>query len=65
MKKVWAIALFGGLVATSCGKKDDVESNIMLPEPTVENMDATATLKPADKTVVAVDSTKMKIDSLK
>ncbi len=35
MKKVFAIALIGGLVLASCSKKEDAnkESNIMLEEP--------------------------------
>ncbi len=65
MKKVWAIALLGGLLAFSCSKKEDTESNTMLEEPTVEVMDSTATVKPADNIVVPADSTKMKADSLK
>ena len=65
MKKFLAIALLGGLIAASCSKKDNVESNIMLQEPDVEVMNTAPAVKPADNIVVDVDSTKMKIDSVK
>ena len=66
MQKVWAIAFLGCLVATSCSSKDEnVESNIMLEEPKVEVMDSTTVVKPADNTTVVVDSSNMKLDSVK
>lgn len=66
MKKVWAFAFLGCLAAASCSKKDEnTESNMMLEEPTVEVMDSTAVVKPADNVAVPMDSTQMKVDSAK
>ena len=66
MKKIWAIAFLGCLAAASCSSKEEnVESNIMLEEPKVETMDSTAIAKPGDNATVVVDSSNMKVDSVK
>jgi hypothetical protein len=48
MKKVFAIALIGGLILASCSKKEtSTESNVMLPEPEVTITYSASVSKPA------------------
>lgn len=55
MKKSIAIAFFGVLVLASCSKKEagyEKDSNVMLEEPKVEEVDSVVTETPADGTAV-------------
>lgn len=55
MRKIILTALFGTLVAISCGKKEDAtkESDVMKPEPTEETAIVTKTTEEEGKDLIA------------
>ena len=65
MKKFICLIILGAaLSACSKEKSEKQESNVMLQEPTVSEMDSSAVAKPADQTMVETsDSAAVVVDS--